>query len=84
MITSVLNQHHGWVIQIKRGGSWLTLGKYTWFNGRYEPSPEHMDGYVTAVFKTRRQARAAQKIFGNRRFAEPTRIRKVIVTIEAQ
>ena len=51
--------NHAWAIDTQSHEGHGLLGKYWWFFGPPPKIPASMDGYTTAVFKTRAIAREA-------------------------
>lgn len=52
----IAEQSKGWVIDT---GDGIFLGKYWWFCHKPPVIPASLDGYITAVFRTRKIARDA-------------------------
>ena len=72
-------QHKAWAIEVVDGEVSRLLGKYWWFQGRAPLIPAHMEGYKTAVFETRREAREGLQYALN---YPKARVVRVLVTVE--
>jgi len=46
----------GWVINTRSDDGHGFIGKFWWFGKNPPKIPNHMDGYRTAVFRTRKEA----------------------------
>jgi len=57
---------HGWAIRNHRDGKSVLLGKYFWIRGAPSRLPEHMNGYITVLYRTRCEARDALRDYKER------------------
>ena len=79
-----MKSYTGWAIETRSEEGHGLLGRYWHFEGGLSHIPAHMEGHLTALFCTRREARAAAILVRKGVSFPKARAIKVKITIERQ
>lgn len=58
-MSTTVTQYGGWAIDVRSARRITLVGRYWWFGRRAPEIPRSLEGHHIALFKTRREARAA-------------------------
>jgi len=75
----IISSHKAWAINANSKEGHGLLGKYWWFENRSHIIPVFLNGYTTACFRTRKEAREALK--SAKRAFPKARVERIIVEI---
>ena len=75
-----MKEYYGWAIDTCSDEGHGLIGRYWWFERPVVRVPKHMEGHHTALFCTRREARAV--LPKTRRSFPKSKVVKVKVTVE--